>query len=37
TYEDVIRLAWSAKGHDKQGYRSEFINLVRNAKDIASL
>jgi Ca-activated chloride channel family protein len=37
TYDDVIRLAWSAKGHDKQGYRSEFINLVRHAKDMASL
>ena len=37
TYEDVIQLAQSAMDHDDQGYRSEFINLVRHAKDIASL
>jgi Ca-activated chloride channel family protein len=37
TYEDVIQLARSAMDHDEQGYRSEFINLVRHAKDIASL
>ena len=31
-YDDVIALAGSAKGDDEFGYRSEFINLVRLAK-----
>lgn len=29
TYDDVIALARAAKGDDFEGYRSEFINLVR--------
>ena len=28
TYDDVIELAYNARGEDKYGYRSEFINLV---------
>jgi len=32
SYDDVIALAQAAKGTDPYGYRSEFINLVRNAK-----
>lgn len=31
-FDDVIALAGSAKGDDEFGYRSEFINLVRLAK-----
>lgn len=32
SYDDVIELARRTKGVDQFGYRSEFINLVRNAK-----
>lgn len=34
TYDDVVSLAESAKGSDKFGYRSEFVNLVRLAKSL---
>jgi len=37
TYDDVIKLALSAKGNDKFGYRSEFINLVRLAKSASAM
>lgn len=36
-YEDVIALAQSAKGEDRFGYRTEFINLVRLAQSAAAL
>lgn len=36
-YEDVIALAQSARGEDRFGYRSEFINLVRLAQSAAAL
>lgn len=29
TYDDVLRLAQGAKGEDKEGYRTEFINMVK--------
>ncbi len=32
SYDDVIKLASSAKGKDEFGYRAEFLNLVRLAK-----
>jgi len=32
TYDDVISLAHSARGEDRFGYRTEFLNLVRLAK-----
>lgn len=32
TYDDVLALAQPARGDDKFGYRSEFLNLVRLAK-----
>ena len=32
TYDNVIRLAENARGKDRFGYRSEFLNLVRLAK-----
>jgi len=31
-YDDVIALADTARGHDRFGYRMEFLNLVRLAK-----
>ncbi len=31
TYEEVIRLALSAKGNDEYGYRAECVSLMRNA------
>jgi len=34
TYQDVITLALGAKGLDREGYRQEFINLVRNIEII---
>lgn len=33
-YEQVRELAEGAKGDDKEGYRSEFINLVKKAKSL---
>lgn len=36
-YDDVIKLALSAKGRDTFGYRAEFINLVRLAKSAAKM
>ena len=30
TYDDVIKMAQSAKGKDPEGYRIEFINLVKS-------
>ncbi|WP_462252933.1 YfbK domain-containing protein [Ekhidna sp.] len=35
TYVDVLRMAKSAKGEDKFGYRSEFIELVDLAKSMS--
>ncbi len=32
TYDDVLQLASSAKGQDKEGYRAEFIQLVKKAQ-----
>lgn len=37
SYDDVIALAQSAKGEDRFGYRTEFINLVRLAESAAAL
>ena len=36
-YEDVINLAESARGRDRFGYRSEFLNLVRLAKAASTM
>jgi Ca-activated chloride channel homolog len=36
-YDNVIALAENAKGADKFGYRAEFINLVRMAKNAPAL
>ena len=30
TYDQVISMAQSAKGEDQEGYRIEFINLVKS-------
>jgi len=37
TYDDVASLAQGAKGDDRFGYRTEFVNLVRLAKSAAAL
>jgi len=34
SYDDVLKLAISAKGADPYGYRSEFIQLVKLAKSL---
>ena len=34
TYAAVIEMAESAKGSDKQGYRAEFIELVKRARQL---
>jgi Ca-activated chloride channel homolog len=34
TYNDVIRMAGEGKGPDEDGYRSEFIRLVKIVKDM---
>jgi Ca-activated chloride channel family protein len=36
-YDDVLRIAQSARGDDPYGYRAEFINLVRAAKTASAL
>jgi Ca-activated chloride channel family protein len=36
TYDDIVLLAESGKGDDPFGYRGEFINLVRNAKNVST-
>ncbi|MEI9958639.1 MAG: YfbK domain-containing protein [Ferruginibacter sp.] len=35
TYEDVIDLAKGAKGKDVNGYRNEFVDLVKIANNSA--
>lgn len=35
TYDDVVQLAQSAKGKDPEGYRIEFINLVKSGMLLA--
>ena len=37
TYDDVLKMAVSAKGRDEFGYRSEFVQLVRAAKSARTL
>ncbi|HTK59391.1 MAG TPA: VWA domain-containing protein [Sphingomicrobium sp.] len=37
TYDDVLRIASAARGTDEYGYRSEFLQLVRNAKGARSI
>ncbi len=36
TYDEVIQLAQGAKGEDKEGYRIEFINMVKSFGSVAS-
>ncbi len=36
SYESVIRMAQGAKGEDKEGYRSEFIGMVRTFQVVAT-
>jgi len=35
SYESIIDLALSAKGDDISGFRAEFINIVRDTKDLS--
>ena len=35
SYDEVIRLAQSAKTHDSAGYRKDFIQLVNQASQLA--
>ena len=35
TFEQVITLAENAKGKDKEGYRSEFLSVVKSARLMA--
>ncbi len=34
SYDNVIKMALGAKGKDNEGYRAEFINLVRTAQNL---
>ena len=36
-YDNIIKRALGAKGKDEEGYRAEFINLVRTAKNLDNL
>ncbi|MCB1493687.1 MAG: DUF3520 domain-containing protein, partial [Rhodobiaceae bacterium] len=36
-YDDIVALAEGARGDDRYGYRSEFVNLVRLAKTAAAM
>ena len=35
SFQDVINWAWDARGDDHEGYRMEFINLVRSSEVLA--
>jgi Ca-activated chloride channel homolog len=35
-YEDVLQLAQNARGKDENGYRVEFINMVKSLNMLAS-
>jgi Ca-activated chloride channel family protein len=35
-YEQVLQLAKGAKGEDEQGYRAEFLRMVRSIRDLAA-
>jgi Ca-activated chloride channel family protein len=35
SYADIARLAGSARGQDPQGYRAEFVKLVRTAESLS--
>jgi Ca-activated chloride channel family protein len=37
TYEDIVALAKTSMGEDKEGYRAEFIKLVRSAQGMAQM
>ena len=37
SYDDVLRMASAARGHDESGYRTEFLELVRAAKSARSM
>ena len=37
SYEDVLRIASGARGSDEYGYRSEFLSLVRAAKNARAM
>lgn len=37
SFDNVIELAMDARGYDPEGYRSEFIQLVRTAKTLKSV
>jgi Ca-activated chloride channel family protein len=34
-YADVVALAEGARGQDREGYRAEFVNLVRAADSLS--
>lgn len=36
TYDQVVQLAQSAKGEDKEGYRIEFINMVKSFNGVVA-
>jgi Ca-activated chloride channel family protein len=36
TYEQIVEMAQAAKGNDNEGYRSEFINMVKSFGLVAS-
>jgi Ca-activated chloride channel family protein len=37
SYDDVLRIASGARGPDEYGYRSEFLSLVRSAKNARTM
>jgi Ca-activated chloride channel family protein len=37
SYDDVLRIASASRGTDEYGYRTEFLQLVRNAKGARSM
>jgi Ca-activated chloride channel family protein len=36
TYDEVVQMAQGSKGEDKEGYRIEFINMVKSFGSVAS-
>ena len=36
SYDEIVQMAQAAKGNDHEGYRSEFINMVKSFGLVAS-
>ena len=37
SYDDVLRIATASRGKDEFGYRSEFVQMVRSARNARTM